>query len=64
MPAGPASRARRRYLRFSMRGLIAFVLVHLKGLTGLTFLALHETRVTDAAIKELQQALPGLKIYH
>ena len=39
-------------------------IVHLKGLTGLTFLALHETQVTDAAIKELQQALPDLKIYH
>ena len=39
-------------------------IVHLKGLAGLTFLALHETQVTDAAIKELQLALPGLKIYH
>jgi hypothetical protein len=38
-------------------------IVHLKGLTGLTMLILHRTQVTDAGIKELQQALPGVKIY-
>jgi internalin A len=38
-------------------------LVHLKGLTKLSELGLMNTRVTDAGIKELEQALPGLKIY-
>jgi hypothetical protein len=43
-----------------MRGLIAFVLVHLKRLNGLTSLNLHETQVTDVAINELQRGLEPL----
>jgi hypothetical protein len=36
--------------------------VHLKGLTGLTLLRLTNTQVTDAAVAELQRALPNLTI--
>ncbi len=39
-------------------------LPHLKGLTNLKFLDLCDTEVTDSGIKELQQALPSLKITH
>jgi Leucine-rich repeat (LRR) protein len=37
-------------------------LAHLKGLAKLSFLDLTKTRVTDAGVKGLQQALPSLKI--
>ena len=39
-------------------------LVHLKGLTKLSRVNLIETRVTDAGVKELEQALPSVKIEH
>jgi hypothetical protein len=37
-------------------------LVHLKGLTNLESLDISKTNVTDAGIKDLQKALPNLKI--
>jgi hypothetical protein len=37
-------------------------LAHLKGLTKLSSLELANTQVTDAGVKQLQQALPNLKI--
>ena len=39
-------------------------LVHLKGLTSLETLWLHDTYVTDAGVQDLQKALPNCKIYH
>ena len=39
-------------------------LVHLKGLTKLERLDLSDTKVTDAGVKKLQQALPKCKIAH
>jgi hypothetical protein len=38
-------------------------LTHLKGLTKLTHLHLENTRVTDAGARELNQALPSLRIF-
>jgi len=38
--------------------------MHLKGLTGLKNLNLIATKVTDAGVKQLQQALPNCKIEH
>ena len=38
-------------------------LVHLKRMTNLSKLEIRGTRVTDAGVRELQQALPGLTIY-
>jgi Leucine rich repeat len=38
--------------------------VHLKGLNNLSELSLYGTQITDAAVNELRQALPSLKIYH
>jgi len=37
-------------------------LVHLKGLTNLEELSLHDTKTTPAGIKSLQEALPDCKI--
>jgi hypothetical protein len=37
-------------------------LVHLKGLANLKELGLYRTKVTDAGVRELQLALPGLFI--
>jgi hypothetical protein len=37
-------------------------LVHLKGRKKLSYLDLKLTQVTNAGVKELQQALPSLKI--
>ena len=37
-------------------------LTHLKGLTSLSELEVHNTHVTDDGVNELQQALPDLKI--
>jgi hypothetical protein len=37
-------------------------LAHLKGLTQLSYLDLRGTQVTDAGMKELERALPGLNI--
>ena len=37
-------------------------LVHLKGLTKLEYLSLNKTKVTDAGIAELKQALPICRI--
>jgi hypothetical protein len=37
-------------------------LVHLKGLTNLSYLQLDGTQVTDAGVKELTRALPSLRI--
>jgi len=37
-------------------------LEHLKGMTSLTPLYLFQTKVTDAGVKKLQQALPKCKI--
>ena len=39
-------------------------LVHLEGLTKLSELNVDGTRVTKKGMKSMQQALPGLKIYH
>ena len=39
-------------------------LAHLKGLTKLKKLWLTGTKVTDAGVKKLQQALPNCKIMH
>jgi hypothetical protein len=39
-------------------------LVRLKGLKKLKFLDLEGTRVTDAGVKALKDALPGLEIHH
>ena len=39
-------------------------LVHLKRLTKLKYLNLRDTKVTDASVKKLQQALPNCKILH
>ena len=38
-------------------------LAHLKGLTELSYLNLGGTQVTDAGVRELQRALPMLKIW-
>jgi hypothetical protein len=37
-------------------------LVHLEKLTALRSVLIYETRVTDAGVKRLQQALPAVKI--
>jgi hypothetical protein len=37
---------------------------NLKGLTQLQILDLQRTKVTDAGVAKLQQALPNCKIYH
>jgi len=39
-------------------------LVHLEGLTGLKELFLMNTKVTDAGVKKLKQALPNCIIKH
>ena len=39
-------------------------LAHLKGLTKLESLLLYSTKVTNAGVKQLQQALPNCKIKH
>ncbi len=36
--------------------------MHLKGLTGLQTLELSNTKVTDAAVADLQKALPNCEI--
>jgi hypothetical protein len=38
-------------------------LVHLKGLSKLSWLGLGNTRVTDAGVKDLKKALPRLAIH-
>jgi hypothetical protein len=38
-------------------------LAHLKGLTNLGEVGLEGTQVTDAGVRDLQQALPSLKIH-
>ncbi len=99
----PVSRPRRRFLRFSVRGLIVLVLVigawlgwmvrsariqreavaaienaggevlydrewtdaglvHLSKLPSLSELYIDDAQITDAGVKELQQALPRLTI--
>ena len=37
-------------------------LVHLQGMTNLTILDLRDTKVTDAGVAELKQALPNCEI--
>ena len=39
-------------------------LMHLKGLTHLSFLTLTGTKVTDAGVTDLQKALPNCEISH
>ncbi len=60
MSAGPVSRTWRRFLRFSVRGLIVLVLfvgvwlgwlVHLRNIISL---GLHDTQVTDAGLPHLK----------
>ena len=61
MPVGPAARHWRRFLRFSVRGLIV--------LERLTRLDLSGTSVSDdglgclATLSERQRALPSLRIH-
>ena len=44
------------------RGVSDFGLVHLKALTNLRQLDLDGTKVTDAGVQDLQEALPRVKI--
>jgi hypothetical protein len=60
-PDDRVSRSWRRFLRFSVRGLIVVVLVIGAGLglAKLHRLYLGGSLVTDAGVKELQRALPN-----
>jgi hypothetical protein len=64
MAAAPVSRPWRRLLRLSLIGIQVTDagLKHLKAPPNLSLLLLNEMPVSDAGVKELQQALPGLWI--